>query len=344
MILFSLGPFGPFSAWWGTAIARIAEAARGPTTVVGIDAPEDFAASLVRSATPNLVVVTHRPSPPMRALLAESGAPLLVGFGDPREGLFELVAGHGLEFRTATQVLADSCTSAIVCSGMSKALLVGSDAARQDTVGILGSIAEFCGLNASIEQLGIAPPPSPSTAAKEWWDALGPDEQAMAEGALGCYAAWFAGHGIGQITWDRRLFRCAADHARSGGAAIDIGETPGLLVDGPWIGLPPGHWAASVTLAVSREVNGARFDIAVHGASPYELLATGSIICDGRGLGSATLLFAIGPSYGQTVSLTVASTAPAPGGRLAMGNVLLAPSTSAGAGIPAELSSALSLN
>jgi hypothetical protein len=152
-----------------------------------------------------------------------------------------------------------------------------------------------------------------------------------------------AGHGFGEITWDRRLFCCAADHTRSAGAAIEIGETPGLLIDGPWIGLPPGHWAASVTLAVSREVNGGRFDLAVNAADHPGPLATGSIICDGRGLGSATLLFTIEPAYGRTISLTVASTAPAPGGRLALGNVVLAPAPSEGSGIPAELSMALSL-
>jgi hypothetical protein len=343
MILFSLGPFGPFTAWWDSAIARIAEIGLGPTAVVNTDGPEEFATSLIRSAAPHLVVVSRRPSPALRALLAESGAPLLVGFDDPREGLFELVTGHGLDFRAATQVLADSCAGATICAAMPKALLVGSDAARHDTAGILRRVAEFCGVNAPPEQLGIAAPPGPTAAAMEWWDALDPDERGIAEGALRGYAAWLAGHGIGEMTWDRRLFRCAADHGRTAGAAIELGEAPGVLVDGPWIGLPPGRWAASVTLAVSREVNGVRFDLAIHADSHPHLLATGSIICDGRGLGSATLLFAIEPAWGQTVSLTVASTAPAPGGRLALGNVVLAPSSSEHAGIPAELSSALSL-
>jgi hypothetical protein len=275
--------------------------------------------------------------------LVESGAPLLLGFGDPREGLFELVAGHGHDFRAATQILADSWAAATICAGMPKAIVVSADAARQHTSDALGRIAQFCGLHIVPEETAIAAPAAPSAPAREWWDSLDADERGIAEGALRGYETWLAGHGIGEIIWDRRLFCGAADHARSAGTAIDIGETPGILVDGPWIGLPPGRWAMSVTLAVSREVSGVRFDIAVNALDHPGPLSTGSIICDGRGLGSATLLFAIAPASGQTISLTVASTAPAPGGRLALGNVVLAPSPGEDAGIPAELSSALSL-
>lgn len=338
MILFSLGPFGPFAAWLASAVARIAELGLGPTAVVSADTPEELAGSLIRCASANVVAASRRPSPELRALLAGSGAPLLIAADEPWAGLFDLAAGHGQDLRAATRILADSCAAAMICTGMPKVLVIGSDAARQDMSGTLGRIAQFCGLDIAPDRTGLPVPPRASIAASEWWRTLDPDQRAIAEGALNGYMGWLAGTGFGEITWDRRLFYEAADRSRDAGAAIDIGETPGILVDGPWIGLPPGRWAASITLAVTREVNGARFDIAIHPG-----LATGSIICDGRGLGSATLLFTIEPSWGQTVSLTVASTAPAPGGRLALGNVVLAPAPSEGSGIPAELSTALSL-
>jgi hypothetical protein len=344
MILFSIGPFGPFAAWWDAAIARIAEIGLGPTAIAAADAPEDLAPHLIRSAAPNIVVVTRRPGPPLRALLAESGAPVLVGLGDPREGLFELIVGRGIDFHTATHLVADSCAAAIICAAMPRGVVVSADAARQHTSEMLGRIAQSCGLDIAPAATGIAAPPDPAIAAREWWGALDPDVRGIAEGAFRGYATWLAGNGVGETTWDRRLFCRGADHGRSAGAAIDIGGTPGVLVDGPWIGLPPGHWAASVTLAVSREVKGGRFDITIHAAGHHTELARGSIICDGRGFGSATLLFAVEPACGHTISFTVASTAPAPGGRLAMGNVVLAPSSSEAVGIPAELSSALSLN
>jgi hypothetical protein len=226
----------------------------------------------------------------------------------------------------------------MICAEMRRALVVSAHEARQRPAETLGRIAQFCGLNIPPGDTGIAAPPGPSAEAQEWWAALDPDERSIPEGALRGYEAWLSGHGFGDLVWDRRLFVSSVDHARNAGTAIEIGETPGVLVHGPWIGLPPGRWAASVTLAVSREVNGARFDIAIHPG-----LASGSIICDGRGLGSATLLFTVEPAWGQTVSMTVASTAPAPGGRLALGNVVLAPGPSEGSGIPVELSSALSL-
>ena len=75
MILFSLGPYGPFAAWWDAVVARIAEAWLGPTSVMAADAPDEFAANLIRTTTPNLVAVSRRPSPRLRTLLAESGGP-----------------------------------------------------------------------------------------------------------------------------------------------------------------------------------------------------------------------------------------------------------------------------
>lgn len=339
MILFSLGPFGPFSAWLDAAVVRIAETGFGPSAAVYADGPDELAVNLIRSTAPHLVVLSRRAAPPLRALLADTSAPMLIGVDDPWEGLFDLVVRQGHDLRMATQVLSDCCTAAMVCAGMAKALVIDANTARSRTADVLGQIAQFCGVSVAPGEAGIAAPPAPSAEAKEWWGTLAPDQRALAEGALRGYETWLAGRGVGEITWDRRLFLCAADDTRTAGMAIEIGDTPGLLVHGPWIGLPPGHWAASVTLAVSREVNGARFDIAIHPGP----LATGSIICDGRGLGSATLLFTIEPTAGETISVGVTSTAPAPGGRLALGNVVLTPGPSESAGIPIELSSALSL-
>ena len=343
MILFSLGPYGPFAAWWDAVITRIAEAGLGPATVMGADEPDGLAANLIRSTAPNLVATSRRPSPRLRTLLAESGAPLLVGLGDPREGLHEIVVGHGHALRVATQVVGDCCAAAMVCAGLPRALTIRADEARRDPAAAINRVAQFCGLTAPPDLAGIPPPPEPSAPAREWWEGLGAEERALADGALGAYASWLTGRGFGEITWDRKLFRCAADPERDGGTAIDIGDAPRLLFDGPWIGLPPGHWAASVTLAVSREISTARFDIAIHASDHPGPLATTSIVPDGRGLGSATLLFTVAPTSGQTIAFAIVSALPAPGGRLALGNVVLTPGPTEGAGIPAELSTALSL-
>ncbi len=343
MILFSLGPYGPFAAWWDAAIARIAEAGLGPTTMMEADEPDGLAANLIRSTTPNLVAASRRPSPRLRTLLAGSGAPLLVGLGDPREGLHEVVVGHGHDLRVATQVVADCYAAAMVCAGLPRALTIRADEARRDPAGTVSRIAEACGVTVRSDLAGIPAPPEPSAAAREWWDGLDPSERAIADGALAAYASWLTGPGFGEIIWDRRLFCCPVDHTRNASAAIEIGEAPGLLFDGPWIGLPPGNWAASVTLAVSRDINGARFDIGIHANDHAGPLATTSIVPDGRGLGSATLLFAVGPACGETIAFTVVSAAPAPGGRLALGNVVLTPGPTEDLGVPAELSTALSL-
>jgi len=343
MNLFSLAPFGPFAAWWDAAIARVAEIGLGPTSVMAAETPDDFATNLIRSTAPHGVVVSRRPSAQLRALLAESGAPLLVGLDDPREGLFDLVVGHGHDVPAATHALADSYAAAMICAGLPKVLVIHADEARHNLAGVIGRIAEFCGLDVALDEARIAAPPDLAPAATEWWDGLDPSERAIADGALQAYASWIAGHGFGEITWDRRLFCCAADHTRNASAAIEIGDAAGALIAGPWIALPPGNWAASVTLAVSRDTSGHRFDVGIHASEQPGPLAAAGIVPDGRGLGSATMLFTIAPAFGQTVSLTVASTQPAPGGRFALGNVVLTPSPNAATGIPAELSTALSL-
>jgi hypothetical protein len=73
------------------------------------------------------------------------------------------------------------------------------------------------------------------------------------------------------------------------------------------------------------------------------VLARTTIVPDGRGLGSTTLLFTVTPASGQTISFVIASTAPGPGGRLALGNVVLTPGPAEGSGVPAELTTALGL-
>ncbi|HEX5318434.1 MAG TPA: hypothetical protein VFW46_04715 [Stellaceae bacterium] len=304
MILFSVGLPGRFAAWCDAAVARLA----GEAAIIGAETPDEVAAALIRSAEPNLVVAARCPTPALRTLLIDAEAPIFVAVDDPRQSLFHLVA-EGHDFRAATRVIANSGVAAAVCASLPKACLLRPG-----------------------ETPDMFPPDMPPYAPPDiesWWEALDPAIRTVADGAL---------RESGEITWDRSLLWLVADPARHAGSAIEIGD-PGPLVAGPEIGLPPGNWAASVTLAVSREAVGAGFAIEIRGPEP---LASAQATPDARGLCAATLVFPVAPA-GQTISFSIASTAPVPGGRLALGNVVLVPSHGANSVIPSELTAVLDL-
>jgi hypothetical protein len=73
------------------------------------------------------------------------------------------------------------------------------------------------------------------------------------------------------------------------------------------------------------------------------VLAAATPTPDGRGMATATLPFAIDAATPQPLSLRLATTAAAAGGRLALGNLTLVPGHGAAAALPAELSTALGL-
>jgi hypothetical protein len=343
MIVFSVGPLGPLAAWCDAAIARIVETGIGPVAVMGADTPDDVAASLIRSTAPHLVIASRHPSEQLRRMLAEAGGSVIVALDLPVRALHELVVGYGNDPLNAVRVVADSYAAALVCAGFPTAAVIAADHPRTDPGTVADIIAGCCGLPGQGGQAGLPPLSDNAALVDAWWAALDPADRAVAEGALGAYAGWLRGEGLGQIVWDRRLFCRASDPASHAGVAIDIGDTPAPLVLGPWIGLPPGNWAASVTIAVSKETDGTAFDIAMYGGAESVLLARASIVPDGRRFGSATLLFTVAPASGQTISFVISNTVPAPGGRLAMGNVVLTPSPAEGSGVPAELTTALSL-
>ncbi len=344
MIMFSVGPFGPLAAWCDAAIACIVEAGLGPVVVMGGDTPDDVATNLIRSTSPHLVeAASRRPSEQLRRLLAEAGGSLIIAFDAPVRALHELMVGQGNDMQAATRIVADSSAAALVCAGFPGAAVITAQLPATDPAAAAETIARCCELPAT--RIALSPLPDDAAEVDAWWATFSIPMSARSPRVRsarmrdGC-----GGDGLGQIVWDRS--GCSAGRTTRqahAGVAIDIGDALAPLVSGPWIGLPPGNWAASVTIAVSKETNGTAFDIAIYGGDESTLLARASIVPDGRGLGSATLLFTVAPASGQTISFVIANTAPAPGGRLAMGNVVLTPSPAEGSGVPAELTTALGL-
>ena len=347
MIFFSIGLPGHFAAWCDAAIARLVEIGLGPVELMSARSADEIAVALIRSTAPHLVIASRQPAPSLCTLLGDSGGPVIVALDDPRRALRDLTSEQGIELRTAIREVACSSAAALVCARLPGAVTVQPGRDRRAAAGLISTLAQSCGLGLGDKELaGVAAAvshPANSGPIEPWWSALDPDERALADGALAAYVDQFRGGGFGEIVWDQTLFWLAADPSRHAAGAIDIGGDTGRLVYGPDIGLPPGDWAATVTLAVSREAAGIGFDIEVWAAYHHTPLARASVIADARGLCSATLSFGIAAPTAQTISFSIANTAPAPGGRLALGKVTLAPSRGDGSDIPSELSMVLGL-
>ena len=91
---------------------------------------------------------------------------------------------------------------------------------------------------------------------------------------LNGYGDYFHGAGIGQMVWARDLFFVGDDPHISASGVVEVGG-PVRLVFGPYMALPPGHWAATIVLAVSKVAA----DLTIASKS----LAGARLTCLGRG-------------------------------------------------------------
>ena len=338
MMFFSIGLPSRFSTWCDSALTHLVDRGLGPVEILPAELPDAVAIALIRLRAPHLTIPSRYPTASLCAALAEAETPMIVALIDPRLALYELVAEQGFDIRTATRAVARSCAAVRACAALPRAVTVSSQHPLPDLVEL---IAVGCGLPFDTghlaEVLAVAGQPGDGRLVEGWWAGLDPAERAVAEGAVGSYGEWFHGGGPGRIVWDRSLFSMIADPAQDAARPIEFGSDPAWLVRGPDIGLPPGEWAAAVTLAVSKEAVGAAFDVEVRAMETGACLARTHVVADGRGMGSTTLIFDIPAPAAQTIWLVIASNAPTPGGRLALGNVTLSPNRDDSADIPAEL-------
>ncbi|HVC52093.1 MAG TPA: hypothetical protein VND87_08740 [Stellaceae bacterium] len=350
MIFFSIGLPGRFSQWCDAIVARLIESAVGPVMLAPAQSPEVVAFSLLRLTEPHLVVTSRHASEGLRALLSEARGRVLVALDDPRFALRELAAANGGNFRDATQEAARSCAAAYVCAGLPDVLVIHAGRGEHDAAATVATLGGALGITLGEAAIGeiLAALPCPSTAdaadeLEAWWDSLDPGHRALGGGALGAYVANFRDGGFYEIIWDHALFWRHGEPSLPADEAIDIGDASRLLVNGPQIDLPPGDWQATITLGVSKEATGIGFDVEITAMAPHAVLARGHIAPDGRGIGTATLPFSIEASYGRSIGVTIVNTGAAPGGRLALGHVTLAPRSADGSDIPSELTTVLGL-
>src|ERR1700746_522990 len=111
MILFSVGVQSRFAGWCDFVTARLVEHALGPVAMVGANTLEEVALAVIRTEVTHIVICSRQPNAGLRTALAETNGRLLVALEDPRIGVADTVAVHGVGLEPATRVVASSCAA-----------------------------------------------------------------------------------------------------------------------------------------------------------------------------------------------------------------------------------------
>ncbi len=329
MILLSIGLPGDAAARCDAIAARLVETALGPTELFAADTVEAIGAALVRLQGRHAVIAARRPDAALRAVLAAGGARVLAIEDEPHAAVRDLLA-QGLGLAAATRAVATSCAALVEAAALPGAAVLPA----AEILARPASLAAALGIDR-----GAAPPAPPPEPAAPWRDRLDPAARALVDGAVAAYAGTLRGGLLGEIVWDRGLLWRAGDPAQPASAAIELAGGARELVAGPDIALPAGRWAATLTLAVSREAAGIAFAAELVAGAERRPLAAATVVPDGRGIGSATLPFAVDAATPQPLALRLATAGPAAAGRLALGNVTLVPGHGDAGALPVEFGS-----
>lgn len=341
MLLFSIGLPGRFAEWCDGTIARLALSSSGAEAVVRTSpsaadlvryesrpAPlDDAAVALMAGRAGHTVVGVRQPDPQLLTALAETHARFAVTLESPRSAAADLLTDTGAEPRLVTRAVANSCASALRFPALPGALLLRPESVRTNIAEWVLALARHFDFTASEAAVAAAVATFPPTRAApcegdDYWPRAIPEPTRMAmRGAFSGYEACFAGHGLGQIVWNRDLF--LANHLEKRASdALDISGGARILIFGPYIHLPPCPWTAQVRLGFSEGAAGHVFLIDAY--SDRQLAAT-TLKPPSGGIFVADLSFSLGEPSGQGFQIRVAVTEDNAKGQLVFGEVVLTP-------------------
>lgn len=336
MIFFSIGLPGRFAEWCDAVIFRLAQRALGPVELVSLNTLDELALAMIRTGASHFVVCSREPGGRVQTALAQAGRRFIAVLDEPRAALRDLATRPGFDLLAATRSVASSCASILNCAAMPEALVLSGVKHAHDLVSTATMIARHLELEvngdeietiaAALRDEGVVPLPADHDA---WWDSLQEPQQALVDGALGAYVDYFAGGGLGKITWERELFfiseEPAAQEPVPAARPVDITGRIRFLVFGPYINLPPGSWSASVILGFSPEAAGMTYIIEVFAG--IQLTHVRIEPGDER-IFEANLHFSVDAAVDHPVQIRIHNERPAFDGRLAVGYVTMTPQAS----------------
>jgi len=330
MIFPSIGLPGRFADWCDAVVTALVERALGRADLISGNTLSEIGASALMGSGSHLVVASRQPTEELRAALTEAQLPLLVTFDDPRACFYNLAVRHGLEWNAATRATAGSCATIACCAAMPGTLLLRADQHGPDPTGAATAIARWFGLDLDDADIAEVLAPIPSASAlsaegelDEWWAGLDEAKRSVALGPMQGYNDYFRGDALGPLIWRRDLFFLGDDPYQPADRAIAIGGEVRNLVFGPYITLPPGGWAATVALGISKAAVEMEYGIEVIAGPNCVRLGHATFQPQRHGLLESTLQFKIEASTDQPISLRVANLRPAAGGQLVLGHVVM---------------------
>lgn len=341
LLLFSIGLPGRFAEWCDDTIARLASSSSDTGTVVRtcpraadlvryepFSPPlEDAALALIAGQASHTVMAVRQPDSQLRAALAETNAPFVVSLDSPRHAAVDLLADTAAEPRLVTRAVANSCASAIRFPQLPGAMLLQPQAVRDNAADCVLALARHFGFTPSDVAIAAAVAAFPASRAKlcdggdYWPEAIPEPARPAMRGAFAGYEDCFAGHGLGQIVWDRDLF-IANDPRKQATDVLDLSGGARILIFGPYIHLPPSPWTAKVRLAVSPEAAGHVLMIEAYSGRQ---LAAATLQPHAGGIFTTDLSFSLGEPSAEGLEIRVTVTEDNAKGQLAFGQVLLTP-------------------
>ncbi|MGH7047415.1 MAG: hypothetical protein ACREE2_13625 [Stellaceae bacterium] len=329
MILFSIGMPSRFAEWCDALTRRLAECSLGAVESAALNTLEELAAAVLGTKASHLVACSRQPVVRLQSEIIAAQRPYLVAVGDPRSALRNLSErmGHGVP--EATRAVASSCAAILRLTKSPGALVMtGGDAT--DPIAIGRAIAGHFELPATPDQIAAAVAelnetgiPADQVEDSVWWDGLGDRERAVINGAL---LPYLPGADAKPMLWEPELFFINEDPPAPTPVRatrhVDLTGRARIIVYGPFINLPPGSWTANVVLGFSAETAGMSFMVEIFAGHQ---LCTTRVEPPGEQITEVNLNFTIDNSVDQPVEVRIANERPAFDGRLAVGQVTVAP-------------------
>lgn len=275
MLFFIITTPGDFGAWCERAAAELAAKRLGATTVLRADSLDLISSGLLRETAARTLVLSSTPASGLRSALLESRRPFLIALDDPMVGVAQLVESGAAGVIEATRMVANSCASIMPMRSVPSATILRADQCHGENSVFAAVISGLFGLSADNPETASVLANRPTyegdqerQRARDWWQALGSREAAVAAGAIAAYGDLAGTAGTAPIEWAADLFFDSGNTDRPVAGPLDITGLPRCLFRGPHIVVESGPWSLSLALSFSPETAEHDFLIEVSGCQP----------------------------------------------------------------------------